>query len=38
LTIVRSLLPVVPVMVETHETGFDLADRYGLAMIAPSAR
>jgi predicted nucleic acid-binding protein len=37
----RSLLTVHPLTVQTHETGLDLADRYGLsvfdAMIAASA-
>lgn len=41
LTLVRSLLLVVPVTVETHEAGLALAERYGLstydAMIAASA-
>lgn len=41
LTMVRGLLPVVPVTVETHETGIALAERYGFsiydAMIAASA-
>jgi predicted nucleic acid-binding protein len=41
LATVRGLLPVVPVTVETHETGVALAERYGFstydAMIAASA-
>jgi predicted nucleic acid-binding protein len=41
LTMVRGLLPVVPVTVETHETGIALAERYGFslddAMIAAAA-
>jgi predicted nucleic acid-binding protein len=41
LAMVRGLLPVVPVTVETHEVGIALAERYGLstydAMIAASA-
>jgi predicted nucleic acid-binding protein len=41
LTMVRGLLPVVSVTVETHETGIALAERYGFsiydAMIAASA-
>jgi predicted nucleic acid-binding protein len=41
LAVVRGLLPVVPVTVETHEVGLSLAERYGLstydAMIAASA-
>jgi predicted nucleic acid-binding protein len=41
LAILRSLLPVVPVTFETHETAIDLAARYGFslydAMIAASA-
>ena len=41
LTIVRDLLPVVPITVETHEAGIALAERYGFstydAMIAASA-
>jgi len=41
LAVVRGLLPVVPVTVETHEVGIALAERYGLstydAMIAASA-
>jgi len=41
LAMVRGLLSVVPVTVETHETGIALAERYGFstydAMIAASA-
>ena len=41
LTMMRDLLPVVPVTVETHEIGIALAERYGFsiydAMIAASA-
>ena len=41
LAMVRSLLSVVPVTIETHETGIALAERYGFstydAMIAASA-
>jgi predicted nucleic acid-binding protein len=41
LAMVRGLLPVVPVTIETHETGIVLAERYGFsiydAMIAASA-
>jgi predicted nucleic acid-binding protein len=41
LEMLRNLLPVVPVTVETHETGIALAERYGFsiydAMIAASA-
>jgi predicted nucleic acid-binding protein len=41
LTTVRSLLEVRPVTIEVHETGLELAERYGLspydAMIAASA-
>ena len=41
LSMIRALLPVQPIMVEIHETGLDLAERYGLsiydAMIAASA-
>ena len=41
LAIVRGLLPVVPVTIDTHETGIALAERYGFsiydAMIAASA-
>ncbi len=41
LAVIRGLLPVRPVTVETHETGLALAERYGLsiydAMIAASA-
>jgi predicted nucleic acid-binding protein len=41
LTIVRDLLPVVPITGETHEAGIALAERYGFstydAMIAASA-
>jgi predicted nucleic acid-binding protein len=41
LATLRSLLTVHPLTVETHETGLDLAERYGLsifdAMIAASA-
>lgn len=41
LTMVRDLLPVVPVTVETHETGIALAERYGFSiydgMITASA-
>lgn len=41
LTAVRSLLEVRPVTIEVHETGLELAERYGLspydAMIAASA-
>ena len=42
LSAIRALLPVQPITVETHETGLELAERYGLsiydAMIAASAR
>jgi predicted nucleic acid-binding protein len=41
LAMVRGLLPVVPMTVETHEAGIVLAERYGFstydAMIAASA-
>jgi len=41
LVMVRGLLPIVPVTIETHETGIALAERYGFstydAMIAASA-
>jgi predicted nucleic acid-binding protein len=41
LAMLRGLLPVVPVTIETHETGLALAERYGFstydAMIAASA-
>jgi predicted nucleic acid-binding protein len=41
LNLLRSLLTVHPLTVETHETGLGLAERYGLstydAMIAASA-
>jgi predicted nucleic acid-binding protein len=41
LEMLRDLLPVVPVTVETHEAGIALAERYGFsvydAMIAASA-
>jgi len=41
LTMMRDLLPVVPVTVETHEIGIALAERYGFsiydAIIAASA-
>src|ERR1700733_11706711 len=41
LAMLRGLLPVVPVTVETHETGLALAERYGFstfdAMIVASA-
>ena len=41
LSTIRALLPVQPITVETHETGLELAERYGLsiydAMIAASA-
>jgi predicted nucleic acid-binding protein len=41
LSMIRALLPVQPIMVEIHETGLELAERYGLsiydAMIAASA-
>ena len=41
LTMMRDLLPVVPVTVETHEIGIALAERHGFstydAMIAASA-
>jgi predicted nucleic acid-binding protein len=41
LTTIRGLLPVVPLSIETHETGLAVAERYGLstydAMIAASA-
>ncbi|MBI1776241.1 MAG: PIN domain-containing protein [Proteobacteria bacterium] len=41
LSTIRGLLPVQPITIETHETGLDLAERYGLpiydAMIAASA-
>ncbi|HEV8679278.1 MAG TPA: PIN domain-containing protein [Stellaceae bacterium] len=41
LSTVRGLLPVQPVTIDVHETGLDLAERYGLstydAMIAASA-
>jgi predicted nucleic acid-binding protein len=41
LSLVRGLLEVAPVTVETHELGLDLAERYGLsiydAMIAAAA-
>jgi predicted nucleic acid-binding protein len=41
LSMLRDLLTVHPLTLETHETGLDLAERYGLstfdAMIAASA-
>ena len=41
LSMIRALLPVRPITVEIHETGLELAERYGLsiydAMIAASA-
>jgi predicted nucleic acid-binding protein len=41
LAMVRGLLPVIPITIETHETGIALAERYGFstydAMIAASA-
>ena len=41
LAMVRGLLPVVPMTIETHEAGIALAERYGFstydAMIAASA-
>ena len=41
LSMIRALLPIQPIMVEIHETGLELAERYGLsiydAMIAASA-
>ncbi len=41
LALIRGLLPVEPVTIETHETGLALAERYGLstydAMIAAAA-
>jgi predicted nucleic acid-binding protein len=41
LAMIRGLLPVEPLTIETHETGLTLAERYGLstfdAMIAASA-
>jgi predicted nucleic acid-binding protein len=41
LAMLRDLLPVVPVTVETHDAGLALAERYGFstydAMIAASA-
>jgi predicted nucleic acid-binding protein len=41
LATIRSLLPVQPLAIETHETGLALAERYGLpiydAMIAAAA-
>jgi predicted nucleic acid-binding protein len=41
LAMLRGLFPVVPVTIETHETGLALAERYGFstydAMIAASA-
>jgi predicted nucleic acid-binding protein len=41
LAMVRALLPVVPLTIETHETGIALAERYGFstydATIAASA-
>ena len=41
LSMIRALLPAHPLTVEVHETGLDLAERYGLtivdAMIAASA-
>jgi predicted nucleic acid-binding protein len=41
LALIRDLLPVEPITVETHETGLAIAERYGLstfdAMIAASA-
>jgi predicted nucleic acid-binding protein len=41
LALIRGLLPVEPLTIETHETGLTLAERYGLstfdAMIAASA-
>ena len=41
LSMIRALLPVQPVTIETHDTGLALAERYGLsicdATIAASA-
>ena len=41
LSMIRALLPVQPITVEIHETGLELAERYGLsiydAMIVASA-
>jgi predicted nucleic acid-binding protein len=41
LSMIRALLPAQPLTVDVHETGLDLAERYGLsiydAMIAASA-
>jgi predicted nucleic acid-binding protein len=41
LSIIRGLLPVQPLTIDTHDTGLALAERYGLstydAMIAASA-
>jgi predicted nucleic acid-binding protein len=41
LALIRGLLPVHPVTIDIHQTGLDLAERYGLstwdAMIAASA-
>ena len=41
LSLIRGLLPIEPITLETHETGLALAERYGLsvydAMIAASA-
>lgn len=41
LSMIRALLPVQPITVEIHETGLELAERYGLsiydAMITASA-
>jgi predicted nucleic acid-binding protein len=41
LSLIRGLLPVEPITIDTHETGLDLAQRYGLstydAMIVASA-
>ena len=41
LSMIRNLLPVQPLTVEIHETGLELAERYGLstydAMITASA-
>jgi predicted nucleic acid-binding protein len=40
-SLIRGLLPIEPITLETHETGLALAERYGLsvydAMIAASA-
>jgi hypothetical protein len=35
LAMVRSLLPVVPVTVLSHETGIDLAEGYGFPIYVP---